>query len=352
MPARPFFSNASVVETPRTIVNVGGDGDCGFRSIAAGLIDNFSAFPHLSKPLLHKVLQRHFAYYPQHRPQMLALETPSQLMARVLKKVNMPELIQSLAYTLRQLAVDEMVKNPARYPGAFVQHNEQTSPAKMRQARTWIDESSICALAQSLDLPIHVRVVTRGKELAPPPLTYNAQAKHAATNPTIVIELERQHYRPRLINPDLFKSNVYDSKSRLSPIQVDVVDRDIPEILKEIAEVEKRTIEVFESTRDRLTTMVSAGELTKKNLLDLYIKGIKTSDYLLGRVKHIDQEYQTDFFSRAIAQLPSHSPSQPHEDAMVAELVHALARAISIGDMRAEEVFTQVEEQQSVSSRM
>ncbi len=344
---RGLFSQPSVVAKSRTIVNVGGNGDCGFRSIAAGLIDNFIAFPHLNKTLLSKVLRRHFEYYPRHRPQMVGLATPNQLMDLVLKKVATPELIQSIAYTLRQFAVDEMIENPVKYPGAFVQHNEQTSPAEMRNSQTWIDESSISALAKTLDVPVEVRLITSGKELASPPLKYNSQANHSATNPSIVIELERQHYRPRLLNPDVFKSNVYESKPVLQPVNKAVADCDMPEILRKIAAEEKRTVAEFEGTRDLLTTMVGAGELTKKNLLDLYIKGMGTSDYLKGRVKYVDQEHQSDFFSRAIAQLPSHSPSQMHDDAIVAELVYALARAISVGHMRAEDVFTQMEAQQA-----
>lgn len=352
MPARQFFLTSSVDQLSRSVVNVGGQGDCGFRAIAAGLIDNFNVFPRLNKPLLQKVLQSHLSYYPQHRPLIQSLEDPRQLMAQVLRRIDMSELIPSMAYTLRQLAVDEMVKNPAQYPGAFVQNNEHTSPAEMRCSRTWIDESSISALAYALDLPIDVRVIIKGKELAASPLKYNANVKSSITNPTVVIELERQHYRPCLVKPEAFKSNVYDSKPPLSPVQMNIVDRDMQEILQEIAEVEKHMLETFERTRDRLITMVEAGELTKKNLLDLYIKGISTSDYLQGRVKHVDQEYHADFFSRAIAQLPNHSSSQSCDDAIVAELVHALSRAISIGDMRAEDVFTQVDAQQYTWSGM
>lgn len=345
--ARRFFPQQVVTPTSRTTVNVGGNGDCGFRSIAAGLVDNFFTHPHLNKTLLNHILQRHFIYYPVHRPNLSEEETPHQLMSRLLKKVTMSELIQTMAYTLRQLAVDEMVKNPVQYPGAFVQNHEHTSPAEMRQPQTWIDESSISALANALNLPIRVRLISSGKELSSPPLTYHSQSRHATMNPPVVISLERGHYQPSLLNPRIFQSNVYDSKVQMSPVQTVVTDSDMPEILKKIAEAEARTVAAFESTRDCLTAMVTAGELTKSRLLEVYIKGIVSSDYLQGRMKQVDKEHQADFFSRAIADHPSHTITSKHDDAIVAELVHAIARAISIGHMCAEEVFTQIDAQQS-----
>lgn len=325
-----FFSNTQLLNKKRTLVNVGGHGDCGFRAVAAGLLDHFLISPQSTRPIINKILARHFVFFPAHRP----ARASSQLVESVLHKVKMSELIPSMAYTLRQIAVDEMVASPVHYPGAFVQDNEQTSPQSMRQVHTWIDESSICALAHALELPIEVHVVQQGKTLALPPLLYHPTAHDYP----IVIELERQHYRPCLLKPASFSSDIYDCVQIPALVEQVVDDPDMQGILKQIAIAEAHVKMAYEKHHTRLLTMVNAGELSKDDLLNLYIKGMNRSDYLVGRVKHVDHEYQSDFFSRAIAR-PTHAADISFEDAMIAELVHALARAMSIGHLSAADVF-------------
>lgn len=344
------FLSQPIIKT-RTVVNVGGNGDCGFRAVAAGFIDNFLMHSHFSVELLSKVLYPHFVYYPQHRPQMTGLMTVNDFMKGMLANVSMPELIQTMAFTLRQLAVDEMSAHPANYPGAFVQNNEKTSPEFMRKSVTWIDESSIAALAYALSMPIEVRVVERGKELPLPPLNYPSNVKLSAINPKIVIELESAHYRPRLLDASPFKSDIYGTFPEIKPIINDqVADTDLSQILVIIAAQEKRVITEFEALRDNLNCLVSDGTLTKNNLIDIYIKGMVTSDYLQGRVRHVDEELGNPYFSNALSNARSvdqvvHSPLRTHDEEICVELVRAIARAISIGHMNADDVYAQIDRQ-------
>ena len=151
----------SKVGAKRVFVDVGGNGDCGFRAIAAGLLDYFLMHPRMNGELLNKVLSSHFSYFPTHRTTMPGLVKASERMERLIKQVRMTELLPAMAYTLRQLAVTELCENPALYRGAFIDRHETTTPEEMRKPTTWIDESSIAALARALAMPIEVQIVER-----------------------------------------------------------------------------------------------------------------------------------------------------------------------------------------------
>jgi hypothetical protein len=325
-------------------VNVGGNGDCGFRSVAAGLIDNFLNHPRANADLLAKVLNEHLNFFPEHKPTLPGLVTASERLKHMIRHVGMGEFLQSLAYTLRQMAVTEMCKHPELYRGAFVDNNEGTKPADMRKANTWINESSIAALSNVLALPIEVQVVTRQKTL-PMCLHYNASE---TGNSPVVMQLQGGHYIPRVTSTELFKPVSSQPVRVIAPATETLAeDRSLAEIHAAIAIEDKRLVDAFEDAHHRLSTMVVAGELSKNDLLKMYVKGMATSDYLAGRVAYVGVEHgNQDFFDAIIStQRGVAQEDLPTGDQhIMAELVHALARAITIGQMNADDIFAHMED--------
>ena len=347
-PRQRFFSDSGIPSTGEkragpAFVDVGGYGDCGFRSVAAGIIDGFLHHPRAYADLLSKVLAHHVGYFPAHRTTLPGLTTPTDRMQQLIKTIRMSELVPAMAYTLRQMAVTEMLASPSRYRGAFVQRHEGTTPDEMRKAGTWIDESSIAALAHVLDLPIEVHVVGRGKTL-PMRLRYNDLG---AAQAPVVMRLQDGHYTPRVHNKDRFEARISQRTHAVLPAEIKApADRPLSEIYAEIAAEDKRLVDAFESAYDRLAVMVAAGELSKDDLLAMYIKGMATSDYLSGRVAHVCAEHGSQQFFDEIIQAQrgeqSSVLSAPGDDT-VNELVHALARAMTIGQMSEENVFAHVD---------
>ncbi|WP_133128146.1 OTU domain-containing protein [Legionella nagasakiensis] len=339
----PVKTAVAATKLQPAFINMGGSGDCGFRAVAAGLIDNFLSGHRFKPDLISKVLKRHKTYFKEHRLD-LVLATPLEELRELTRRVPMAELIQKMAYTLRQMAVDELCANPARYRGAFADKNEHTSPEMMRKPSTWIDESAIAALSNTLGLPIEVRVVEAGKEV-PMRLRYNTEA----TNPGVVMQLRGEHYIPRVTQKEAFGLVKHKSAPHVEMEEVQS-DPSLSEILAIIAEEDKQLCEEFASLKHRLMTMVAAGELNKADLLKLYVKGMPTSDYLQGRVKCVGTEYGTQHFFEAITQAQKEPEAivlteEQYDEAMINELVHALARAISIGDMPEEQVFAQIDDE-------
>jgi hypothetical protein len=351
-----FFSSqeptaVDTYEIKPAFIDVGGNGDCGFRAVAAGLIDNFLQHPRMNADLLNKVLACYFSYFPAHRTTLPGLVTAAERMQQLIKDVRMGDLISAAAYTLRQIAVTEMCTHPERYRGAFVERNEGTTPEDMRKSTTWIDESSIAALANALAISIEVQVVERGKTL-PMRLRYNDLG---AGTPPVVMQLKNGHYTPRVSLVERFTSVNSQCVRKVQPVNTVTADPELPEIYATIAREDERLVVAFENAYDRLALMVAAGELSKDDLLAMYVKGMADSDYLSGRITHVCIEHGNQHFFDAIirAQRGSpqdSSPTSGNDKVIVDELIHALARAFTIGQMSADHVFASIDEKQDVSA--
>lgn len=324
----------SMAQKSGAFIDVGGTGDCGFRAIAAGLIDLYSR-PALTAgrdALLQTLFTRFDVLFPTHAHQTSVL-TPMQRLQQLQKRKPYHQLIVEMGHTLRQIAVDELCANPEHYPGAFVGEHEGTTPAMMRKTSTWVDESSLAALSNTLHLPITVNVVDGAKSL-PHQFHYRVDSN----SPSILIQLEKGHYVPFLRGP--IPPTRPNWVQCITPAKDDLAfDRDLPDILARIADDQKRMKDKFESIRHQLETQVLLGSkqggLNQQDLLDIYVNGMQTSDYLGLRACFSGLESgRTDWLDAIKRRVVG-----CHDEYLVKELVHAIARAISIGHMSPDVIY-------------
>jgi hypothetical protein len=333
-----FFSTpVTPAVQPEHYVNVGGEGDCGFRAAAAAMIDNILTKPRTNQELAKKLLALHDKYFHEdHRKRAARLLKPSEQILTLTETPSKRALFLSqLAYALRQVAVDYQVHpdHQERYIGAFIKENEETEPQKMRLQKTEIDESAIDALARAMDLKIEVKVVYPGNELfSRLSLSYDPSSTEKVVGSPIVLQLQNKHYMPLVNNPTYFEGM---KPVKITPIATNKQDPELTEILVKVAAAEQRLLDEYNKTIKRLTTMVNAGELTKAKLLDIYIKGMKTSDYLVGRIKYAGIEHGHQHFFEAIENArrglaPVVLSKESHEKQVTDALIQAISRAISV----------------------
>lgn len=324
-------------------VDVGGNGDCGFRSAAAAMIDNVLMKPRANQELAKRLLEIHDLYFSSQQS-ALGLMTHN---ARIKKLIEIPaaraKFLQEMAFALRQVAVDEICAYPATYRGAFVGQNEGTSPKYMRQSTTWIDESAIAALAKAMNITIEVQVVSKGKEL-PMRFQYHVESKNSIGSP-IVLQLQGAHYVARLNEPNNFRA-IAALKTESSLPKIKAVDRPLEEIHADIKKADEALLNLFTDTSKRLHSMIEANEIAKDDLIEIYIHGMKSSDYLQGRIKYAGLEHGNQNFFEEIERArfgnknkTVYFPQQSHEDLIIQELIHAISRAVSIGQLKPAAVF-------------
>jgi hypothetical protein len=342
--------------TQKQYVDVGGYGDCGFRAIAAGLIDLYDSdkIPvniAVHRDMLRIIISRHYDYFPRQEIVKKGAKYGEKF-KDLIDTQPRSVLVETLAFTLRQLAVDEICKKPQLYRGAFIaDNNVAVSPEEMRKPTTYIDETAIAALSKVLNLPVQVTIVQRSKKL-PNKLIYNQEAESKVA-PKIAVRLENKHYIPKVYQPKKFKPPVEHQvalikKSIESPSLRQkinhIVDPDMDDIMGIIEKDDIRMLKEYDEAVDKLEKAVSSGELTKQDLLDTYIKGMKDSDYLRGRGKYIGMEHGNQRFFEELLHAygkqedPYVNLSQTHQQHIVGELIQAISRAISVGQLEPQKV--------------
>jgi hypothetical protein len=298
-----------IYETAK-LKDLGGTGDCGWRSIAAAIIDSY----------LCKEIRVNFdelmKIYQQHYPQDISAGTNPDF-KKLIESQPPQELVIKLAYALRQLAVNEIVKNPNQYMGAFADKTEGTSPASMRGQHTWIDETGIAAIANALNIPIKV---TSNSELKVPHLTYNAEAR--STTKPLTIHFTGGHYIPEV------KTNYFE---RREPVTADTVVARKTNANKTVNAAESQQIlaattaksiepqpiqyndpslkEIWAKIRQsealdeqrELQVQQKLQKFTTNELIFLYRKTMPHSDYLPGKIRAVTREHGGDsFFKDAV----------------------------------------------------
>ena len=316
------FHQVQPVSEVAHFVDVGGNGDCGFRAIAAGILDVEGQ----GIRLLKQILSRHFNYFPGHQAKVSLTQTPEEQLRVLSSRIRLSELLPAMAYTLRQLAVDELCKNPDKYRGAFVSLHEGTTPEKMRQRGTWIDESSIAALARCIGIPVIVLVMERKQEL-PLRLTYGGPSEEKP----ITIKLSHGHYMPRVVSTRFDQLQAQPSPVLEPTIPADSGEKDpsMDEILAKIAKADQFLIEEYRRVRGIISAAIAAGELDKNSLMSMYINSIPTSDYLEGRhdLRAAARQFEANGFELS--------------GRVEEELAHALTQAIVHGQVDIEQINNQ-----------
>jgi hypothetical protein len=330
-----------------TLVDVGDKKDGGFQAASAAIISNVLTKPKINSDLLIQLLGHHARYVAL--PIETGHLTPTQRFEKMLVKPEiLAQFTRDLAYTLRQLAVDEMCKFPKKYLLAFIGSNAPTSLTEMREPGAWIHPVAMDALANVLKLPITVNEIKPGKELQKQH-HYGPDKKHSFCD-EIVLQKERNHYVPQIIQVERFKSA---SAHVTHPVKVlphtPAIDVNLEIILESVKQESHELICVFEQHVRRLRTMVQAGEVNKKSLLAVHTQnsakndsqnGVKKAGLELGSQRFFEELV---YFNKPTTSLSDLSGNDCHDGRVINALVDGFARDIAIGRRDENSLFAQLE---------
>lgn len=317
-----------------------------FLAMAAGIIDNFLNHAKMKKDFINKMMLSHFRCFPQHRPTIPGLISNSERMQEVIKQVPVAELVGALAYTLRQLAVDEFCAQPTQYWHVFTSGQTPLTPQVLRNPATRINESALAALASALDLSVDVKVTAPGQEL---PLRRKYHAVGATFK--IFLQLHDQCYAPLVNHAQYFARLKTHPVNGPTPLRSSAMaEQEIEQILHSINENNQHVLTDFARTKHQLEAMVNAGELNKNDLFTLYNSGITCLAAVENEINYAKTAQGSErFFTtmREALHKPETAISSAYSyDAYIIDgLIEAIARAVSLGALNLDEVFLQIEQQ-------
>lgn len=324
-------------------LDLGGQGDCGFRAMAAALVD--LAQVEGRQPLQQMLLKLFRTYHEQLHLKLkegklnLQPEHVQNLNWHNLTHWHVDKAIAVLAYALRQLSCQCILQDPKRYPGAFVRDlGLQTDPFTMSKPYTWVQSTYFVAILDwlntNLERPVSLRIE---KKDAPGDLPViiglgSSDSKvDSTTAADMCLELVgNAHYLVKLPKVHLPMSCVdYEVQETTKPAD----DAFIETMLATFDVAVKETQVAYEAAREHLEMLLcdDAGK-SRAMLLDTYIQSINPEqDYLRGRQEYFPAELKAHL--NAVCNKQALRDPRMLSDHGISELVHALAMAHAIGEV-------------------
>jgi len=336
---KPYTQQEAKSEVEYSFIPVGGKQ---FHAAAVAIIDCFNNSTRINEPSLKKILERFFDYYPKFisvQPYLTAHDRMSMLLTGSRKS----EIVDCMAFVLRQLAVDEIYANPTNYREVFSKLSSETPESYLRQPDTSIPASGLKALTAALGITITLSYTEHGKELRKLETYEDVSINHPKFE--VMLQVQGDQYFPRvkskadfafvgqLATPSVEPAHKHSEKTVV-----------LAGIFEKISEDNSRLLLAFEQNKKRLMSMVDAGELTKEQLLTLYVKFLPKS--------HEPLISQTEFFQQLehLDRKPIVPEHPENSDKYVAKLlVETLAAWISTKQVDVDRLYDNMESKPSPS---
>ena len=271
-----FFHNKQKSEN--CAISVGGEA---FRALAVAFIDSINSQNSkyqsaINDQTLKKVLERFFIHYPKFISLHNGLK-PAARMALLIQSARKSEIVDCFAFVLRQLAVDEMYANPTKYPEVFSGMNANTSKKHLREGSAVLPASALAALTKDLAISLTLSFVEPDKELRRREQYTNLE--NTSPKFKLGVQLNGGSYFP-IVRKKSASDYAYVGQLAIPPIEpvMNPEAGDLGELLTEIGDDTSRRKQTFDESYRSLMSMVDAGELTKKDLIAIYIKFLSKSE--------------------------------------------------------------------------
>ncbi|HRD69919.1 MAG TPA: hypothetical protein PK657_07225 [Legionella sp.] len=304
------------------------------HAIAVCLIDHFKNSSRINEGLLKTVLERLFQHFPQYKSNQPYL-TQAERMRMILTNFRKSEVVESMAFVLKQLLVDELFANPLVYPEVFSHVVPGTTKDSFRQTSNSFPISALSALAKKLGITITVSFKEAEKELRLRQI-YNSGSQ-TIPSASISLMVESGHYHPQVKNPQDFAYVGHLAINHPEPLETHEPGT-LDNILDMIGTNEKHIVHTYHQWRDNLLSEVASGVLTANKLIDLYIQNVPAT--LPPNASYYINLYKSE--STAVKA----DPIVDSHQYLINSIVSALASQISLGQIDPDKLFEEIEKKQ------
>ncbi len=332
--AKTSFFKPPAIEPKKSseysFIHVGGEP---FHALAVALIDCFKNSSRVDEPSLKKILERFYSYFPKFISTQPYL-TPNDRMVMLVSNSRKSEVVDCLAYVLRQMTIDEIFTHPLNYRAIFKDLSPDTSRDYFRQPTSVLPTIALAALTQVLALTITLSITEHGKELRRREIyssntTLNSQFE-------AVLQVQGDQYFPRVKSKSDYA--FVGQLAVMPPKPVEQGDsKDISDVLEVLSVDDHRQKVSYDQSRKTILSMVRAGEVTKKLLIDLFVEFFPQYNALLLS--------KSQFFSeqRQLTQKPVVAEQSCGSEQEIGLLADTIARWISAGQINEDEFFERIE---------
>lgn len=254
-------------------ISVGGEP---FHALAVALIDGLMHTTQFDEISLKKIVDRYLVHFPHALTNQTNLN-PSERMMMMINSTRMSEMVNTLAYVLRQLTIDEIYSNPSSYLEAFDGCLcPDTSNAYLRQMDTPLPASSLSALTASLNINLSLYFTQHGKELRSRELFDNNGLKGPKLS--LTLQVQEDQFFPKVMNKAAF-TYVGHLNHVIRPVERQKDNEGtIKDKLDTIINAKKHLIMSYQQTMKSLMNVIEDRQLSKKHLIDFFIDFLPTAN--------------------------------------------------------------------------
>ena len=328
LPSTSFFKSVSLVKKKtganKVVINVGMDS---FHALAFAVIDNQKNDVILPKLALEEVLSKLFKHYESYKIIQSYL-TPLERLRIILNSPKKSELVTCFAFALKQIAVDEILKNPVVYKDSFSGFTSDTLEAHLRNENTVLPSSALNALATALNIKIVLSFRDDEKKLR----EREIYPKASTSNFELELDVKEGEFAPAVKNKNdmmmyvgksplpVPKPKIFVGNQTLAP-QFALIDQDNQIIWKDY----KHNISIING-------LIVDKKLTTAQLIDLYTKFLPSSTELV-LFNRLEKEFKE-----------KEATNEPDYSGNMMMLVKGLARGLSANHINSDKFFEPFED--------
>lgn len=248
------------------------------HAVAVALIDALKSPERSSDVTLKKILKCFYHYYPKYASTESYL-TLSDRMQLLFNSSRKSELVECMADVLKQLGVDEWYADFLAYLDVFDGLSAETPKNYLRDTEIKTPKRIIDAIAQTLGIDITLSNKGPGKELRqretfagannqglPAKLHLNIQVQHDSIHGDCYFARVKAKHKADFAYVGQLAVSAPQPAAHASTAEDTLAD-----IVNLVAEEKKQLLRSYDQWHKTILSMVVAGELTCKQLIDLYI---------------------------------------------------------------------------------
>lgn len=331
---KPSVPSEKSKQSKNKIVFVGGDL---FHAAAVGLLDALKRNSMLGSDTVKKLLGAIYQHFPKHIDNQAYL-TPFERLSRLLTYPRKSELVECVAYVLRQLTLNEIKRDFLNidYRPLFAQLKEE-SLHDCREPQVLLPACVFAALAKVLEVDVSLSIEESEKDLAKKQ-SYSHPVASTGIHKKITLHLKDLggKYGVAVNDPAYFAHvgqlavPLPEPEKKLQAFNKQTLGQEITEIKK----ADERLVAQHEQCFNALKAMLVAGEFKKKNPF------LEQSSWLAERSDHA--RYVDKLVSQRVG---ANTPLIPQLELLLAG---ALASMVAVNQLSEQELFDTLVQQAPV----